>query len=146
MVEFQSEYPLTSTEAEHKLGSLNTSEITICFRQKAKYNRHQNLMKTLQFDLNFGPGDSQIRGEYGGNFGLKPLNGSSANPIFWLKFAFRGAPGKWTSVCFSFVLTKYTIKLEVVQDGVLGWDKLYTDSSGIEFDLLYYEKGKPIKD
>ena len=146
VVEFQSEYSPTSVEAEEALGTLNTSDMTICFRHKAKFNKHQKLMKTKQFDWNFDAGGSQIKGKNSGNFQLQPLNGSSANPTFWMNFAFNGAPGKWTSMCFSFLLTKYTIKLKLVQDGQLGWDKLYTDSSGIEFDKLYFEKGKPIKD
>ena len=143
VVEFNDYSALTTNpdpERTAYLGPLMTKSLTICFRFKARYNEPQMLIKTKQLSLN-------LKETTKGQLWIHPLNTISVfQDIFYAIFSYSSTPGKWTSLCLGISITDVNLRLKVFQNGKLTWDKLYSDSTGVEFDPIFYKEETPLKE
>ena len=142
VVEFYDYSALANPDPERtaNLGPLMTRSLTICFRFKARYNEPQMLIKTKQLTLN-------LKETTKGQLWIHPLNTISVfQDIFYAIFSYSSTPGKWTSLCLGISMTDFNLRLKVFQNGKLIWDKLYSDSTGVEFDPIFYKEDTPLKE
>ena len=142
VIEFQPESK--PAPVEYPLGPLATNVLTLCLRYKARYNRRQSLLHTRQFGFNtYGSSDGKAMA----SFPIYPLNKSSPFPEnFFPIFSISEVPGIWSSICLSITLLQYNLELRVFQNGSVCWEKLYRDSTGVEFDPIYYKQSMDFKE